>query len=100
MNLPATTPRPHRRMSSRPLKEVPIMQKARIDWVQFILNRFIWFIIVGVFIFFSFRAEGFLTGLNMVNLLMHASVLGLMVIGQAICLMSGNFDLSAEGTVS
>jgi len=76
------------------------MRRSRQDWIQFILDRFIWFIIVGVFIFFAFRANGFLTGLNMINLLMHASVLGLMVIGQAICLISGNFDLSAEGTVS
>jgi len=70
------------------------------DWVQFILNRFIWFIIGPVFVFFALSAEGFLSGTNMINLLLHASVLGLMVIGQAICLISGNFDLSAEGTVS
>jgi ribose/xylose/arabinose/galactoside ABC-type transport system permease subunit len=76
------------------------VRTGRTDWVQFILNRFIWFIILGVFLFFAVRAKGFLTGLNMINILLHASVLGLMTIGQAICLFSGNFDLSAEGTVS
>ncbi len=76
------------------------MQMGRTDSVKFILDRFIWFIILGVFVFFVARAENFLTPLNMVNLLLHASVVGLMTIGQAICLFSGNFDLSAEGTLS
>ena len=76
------------------------MQTSRTDWVKFILDRFIWVIIAVVFLFFAIRAQGFFTGLNMINILMHASVLGLMVIGQTICLLSGNFDLSAEGTLS
>lgn len=77
-----------------------MIKAARANWMQYILDRFIWFIMVPVFVFFAFRAEGFLSGTNMINLLLHASVLGLMVIGQAICLISGNFDLSAEGSVS
>ena len=76
------------------------MQLGRTDWVKFILDRFIWFIILAVFLFFTVSAENFLTPLNMINIMLHASVLGLMVIGQAICLLSGNFDLSAEGTVA
>lgn len=70
------------------------------DWTKFVLDNFIWVINIAVFIFFAVQADGFLTGTNTINLLLHASVLGLMVIGQAICLISGNFDLSAEGTVS
>lgn len=76
------------------------MQSNKIDWVKFVLDRFIWFIILGVFIFFAANAPYFLRPLNMINIALHASVLGLMAIGQAICLLSGNFDLSAEGTVS
>ncbi|HSM23793.1 MAG TPA: ABC transporter permease [Anaerolineaceae bacterium] len=76
------------------------MQSDRTDWVKFILDRFIWFIVLGVFILFAINAPNFLTPLNMINIALHASVLGLMAIGQAICLISGNFDLSAEGTVS
>lgn len=76
------------------------MQTGRTDWVKFILDRLIWFVVLGVFFFFAFIAPNFLTPLNMINIALHASVLGIMVIGQAICLISGNFDLSAEGTVS
>ena len=76
------------------------MQMGNTDWVKFILDRLIWFIILGVFLFFTIWAENFLTPLNMINITLHTSVLALMVIGQAICLLSGNFDLSAEGTVA
>ena len=76
------------------------MEIRNTDWVKLILDRFIWFIILLLFLLFAWRVEGFFTGLNMINLMLHASVLGLMVIGQATCLLSGNFDLSAEGTVS
>lgn len=76
------------------------MDLRNTDWVKFVLDRFIWFIILLLYLLFAWRVEGFFTGLNMINLMLHASVLGLMVIGQATCLLSGNFDLSAEGTVS
>ena len=76
------------------------MQMGNTDGVKFVLDRLIWFIILGVFLFFTIWAENFLTPLNMINISLHTSVLGLMVIGQAICLLSGNFDLSAEGTVA
>ena len=54
------------------------MQSDRTDWVKFILDRFIWFIVLGVFILFAFNAPNFLTPLNMINIALHASVLGLM----------------------
>jgi len=75
------------------------MDRKPVDHIKFVLDRFIWFIIILVFIFFSISARGFLTPNNMINILLHASVLGLLVLGQATCLISGNFDLSAEGTV-
>jgi ribose/xylose/arabinose/galactoside ABC-type transport system permease subunit len=76
------------------------MQSSKTDWVKFLLDRLIWIIILGVFVFFTIKAPNFMTPLNMINVALHASVLGIMTIGQAICLMSGNFDLSAEGIVS
>lgn len=76
------------------------MDTKKVDYGKLILDRFIWFIIILVFVFFSMLARNFLTPSNMINILLHASVLGLMVLGQATCLMSGNFDLSAEGTVT
>jgi ribose/xylose/arabinose/galactoside ABC-type transport system permease subunit len=67
---------------------------------KFILDRLIWFILLLVVLFFSLRTEKFFTPINMINILLHASVLGVLTIGQAIVLLSGNFDLSAEGTLT
>jgi ribose/xylose/arabinose/galactoside ABC-type transport system permease subunit len=69
---------------------------------QFVLSKLIWFILVLVVIFFTFRIgpESYLSGSNLINILIHASVLGVLTVGQAIVLLSGNFDLSAEGTLS
>jgi len=67
---------------------------------QFVLDRLIWFILLLVILFFTFRVGGFLSGPNLINILLHASVLGMLTIGQTICLLSGNFDLSAEGNLS
>ncbi|MBL7218538.1 MAG: ABC transporter permease [Phycisphaerae bacterium] len=71
-----------------------------MDYRKFVLDRFLWFVIILVFAFFSIFARSFLAPTNMMNILLHASVLGLLVLGQATCLLSGNFDLSAEGTVT
>jgi len=70
--------------------------------IPFILNRMIWFILLLVVAFFGWRVGfgSYLAPTNLINILLHASVLGVLTIGQAICLLSGNFDLSAEGTLS
>jgi ribose/xylose/arabinose/galactoside ABC-type transport system permease subunit len=70
--------------------------------IQFVLNHLIWFILFLVFLFFVWRVgiQNYLAPTNLVNILIHASVLGILTIGQTICLLSGNFDLSAEGTLA
>jgi len=65
-----------------PLKAISRMGTRRMDYGKFVLDRFIWFVVVLVFVFFSLFAPNFLTSTNMINILLHASVLGLMVLGQ------------------
>ena len=73
----------------------------QIDWVKLILDNFIWIIVVAVFAYFAAQmTERFFTVSNFNNILLHASVLGVLVIGQTIVLLTGNFDLSAEGVLS
>jgi len=64
--------------------------------IPFLLNNLIWFLLIGIMIFFTLTAENFLTPGNFLNILFNASVLGVMVIGQSFTLLTGNFDLSAE----
>ena len=75
---------------------------SRNRLVQFVLERMIWFILLLVIAFFAWRVglQSYLAPTNLINILIHASVLGVLTIGQTICLLTGNFDLSAEGTMS
>jgi ribose/xylose/arabinose/galactoside ABC-type transport system permease subunit len=68
--------------------------------LAFIIDHLIWFVLLLVWGFFVLYIPNYLQADNVINILLHASVLGLLTIGQAIVLLSGNFDLSAEGTVS
>jgi len=64
-----------------------------------VLDNLIWVILVLVFVFFVTQSEHFLTPFNIRNILVSASVLGVMVVGQSFVLISGNFDLSTESTL-
>jgi len=68
-------------------------------FVPFLLSHLIWFLLVGIIIFFAFTTRNFLTTANFINILFNASVLGVLVIGQSFTLLTGNFDLSAESTL-
>ena len=64
-----------------------------------ILDNLIWFILIGVFLFFVLGSDKFLTPINIVNILSAAAVLGVIVVGQTFVLITGNFDLSQESTL-
>jgi ribose transport system permease protein len=49
--------------------------------------------------FFTSQEEGFLTTRNGLNILVNASVIGIVSLGQALALISGGFDLSVGGIV-
>jgi len=68
--------------------------------IPFLLNNLIWFLLLGVLILFSILSDRFFTANNMINILVHAAVLGIMVIGQGFTLMTGNFDLSMESALA
>lgn len=68
--------------------------------IRFLLDNLIWVIVIGVGIVFTFLSDPFLTQDNLINILVHASVLGILVVGQTFVLMTGNFDLSSESTLA
>ena len=61
---------------------------------------FIWYVLLITFVCFSIFIPNFFSFSNSKNILIGGSVLGILVIGQSLCLFSRNLDLSAEGTVS
>ena len=57
---------------------------SRNRLVQFVLERMIWFILLLVIAFFAWRVglQSYLAPTNLINILIHASVLGVLTIGQ------------------
>jgi ribose/xylose/arabinose/galactoside ABC-type transport system permease subunit len=53
-----------------------------------------------VFIFFAFAAPNFLTAFALSNILTFASVFGIVVVGVAFLMISGEFDLSVGSVLA
>jgi ribose/xylose/arabinose/galactoside ABC-type transport system permease subunit len=68
-------------------------------YIPFVLDNLIWFMLLAVILFFSLLTDKFLSAPSLLNILVHAAVLGIMVIGQSFTLVTGNFDLSMESTL-
>ncbi|RZO45216.1 MAG: ABC transporter permease [Proteobacteria bacterium] len=68
--------------------------------MQHLFKYFIWYVLIATFLCFSLLIPNFSSPTNVQNILIGGSVLGIMVIGQALCLFAKNLDLSAEGNVS
>jgi len=69
-------------------------------YIPAVLDNLIWALLAIVIILFSFLAPSYLSPLNFLNILFAAAVLGLVVIGEAFVLITGNMDLSVESTVA
>jgi ribose/xylose/arabinose/galactoside ABC-type transport system permease subunit len=63
------------------------------------LDNLIWILIIVAIIIFSFLSDSFLKPFNMVNLIPRVAPIGLLIIGQAFVMITGNFDLSSESNV-
>jgi ribose/xylose/arabinose/galactoside ABC-type transport system permease subunit len=68
-------------------------------YVAVLLDNLIWILLLGVVVLFSLLTDRFLTTTNIFNILIHAAVLGIAVIGLSFTLLTGNFDLSIESTI-
>ena len=68
--------------------------------LSFILNNLIWFLLLLVIAFFSAVTGKFLTITNLINILLHAAVLGMLSIGMSFVLVTGNLDISIESTLA
>ena len=68
-------------------------------YIPTLLDNLIWILLIAVVIFFSVATDGFLNPGSFINILVHAAVLGLLVVGESFTLVTGNFDLSVESTL-
>ena len=74
--------------------------RNRHDLLELGSRHFIWVVLVLTAVVFGATIDKYLSVPNITNILITGSVLGVLVIGQALCLMARKLDLSAEGTVS
>ena len=65
-----------------------------------LLNQTIWIILVLLFVIFSIFIPRFFTTRVFSNILTHAVFIGVLVIGEGLCLFSGNFDMSIVSTMA
>ncbi len=75
------------------------MRQAFRRYLPVIVRQSIWVLLATIAVIFYFAASNFLTLQNLVNILSYASILGIMVIGQSLILITGNMDLSMESTL-
>ncbi len=67
---------------------------------RLIFRHSIWFILVAVYLVFHALTGKFLSPTNLLNIIYHGSVLGVVAIGESICLLTGKFDLSVGSIVA
>ena len=65
-----------------------------------VLDYSIWVILVLVVVVLSLLTDSFLSTINLSNIMVHSAVLGVIVIGESLCLLVGKFDLSIGSTVA
>lgn len=65
----------------------------------FLLDNVIWVILFSLVAVFGLTIPSFLEPSNFVNMFYASSALAMIVLAQAVCLISGSFDLSVESTL-
>lgn len=65
-----------------------------------VMQNLIWILLIVAVIAFSLASDAFLTSFNVINIFWQSAPLGLLVIGQAFTLITGNFDFSSESTMA
>jgi ribose transport system permease protein len=80
--------------------EAETLRRRRMSISEGALQTLVLFgFLVAIAVFFTSRDANFLTGRNALNILVNASVIGIVSLGQAFALISGGFDLSVGGIV-
>jgi ribose transport system permease protein len=77
-----------------------VVELQRKQLLTIILENAVWIILCIFVIINAFVTPKFLTLLNIRNILINASVLGIVVIAESLCLLSGHLDLSVESTLA
>jgi ribose/xylose/arabinose/galactoside ABC-type transport system permease subunit len=70
-------------------------QKAALEGASVILRQWSWMFLVVLLVFFSLTGDGFLDVFNFQSIMLNASILALLALGQTFVILTGGIDLSA-----
>ena len=65
----------------------------------FVSENFVWVILILIIIVAGIINPVFFSYQNIINLLLHSVILGILVLGESLCFITGRFDLSIESTL-
>jgi ribose/xylose/arabinose/galactoside ABC-type transport system permease subunit len=73
-------------------------KKVKVE--LFLLDNLIWLILVMYFLINAIITPRFFSYNNIINILYHSTILGMLVLGQGLVIMTGHLDLSLESTLA
>lgn len=66
---------------------------------RLLLRNMVWLVLIVVSVVFILIEPRLISVSILMNVLEHSSILGILVIGMTLCLLTGRFDLSTESTL-
>ncbi len=85
--------------------ELTLAQRVRVLWKRegvkdLVLDNLIWGILILCVSVFCLFIPGYLNKTILINIIFHSAFIGILAIGETLCLLTGNFDLSIESTLA
>lgn len=68
--------------------------------LDFLLDQLVWLILIAILVLFSLTIENFFQLGIFLNILQHATFVGLLAIGLSFCIIAGHMDLSVESVMA
>src|ERR671919_113870 len=87
-------------MAVRTSSTVPALGPDRAVLLNFLLDHLVWLILAVILIVFSLTIERFFQVGIFLNILQHATFVGLIAIGLSFCIIAGHMDLSVESVMA
>src|SRR5919106_2084960 len=83
-------------MAVRTSSTVPALGPDRAVLLNFLLDHLVWLILAIILVIFSLTIDRFFQLGIFLNILQHATFVGLIAIGLSFCIVAGHMDLSVE----
>lgn len=74
----------------------PVPRERWLALTRLLLDNIVWVILAAAMLIFSIGIAGFASPQNYINIVYHAVFIGILAIAEAVCLLSGQMDLSIE----